>query len=252
MVELADTWDLKSHEQKCSSQFESGWSYKHLIKIIMNTFKKIMQFTAFILLLVTAGFTLWNTYKIKNDYKCEYEEYSYAYDCVREAELKYHEIKSVLCDEVQNYITSIAPSSNLRGYAVVEECLHYGIDICFVLAQGEMESHYATKGIGRKLNNVFNVGVYDNLTYSEISKNYKYDYPNQSIRPYLELLTESYLVNKTEEDLLHDFVNTQGNRYASDINYERKLKEKIEYIKLSTNINELQDKLANYAVKCNR
>lgn len=218
----------------------------------MNTFRKIMQFTAYILLLVTAGFTLWNTHKIKNNYRCKYEEYSYVYDCVREAELKYHEVKSVLCDEVQNYIISVAPSSNLRGYAVVEECLHYGIDICFVLAQGEMESHYATKGIGGKLNNVFNVGVYDNLTYSEISKNYKYDYPNQSIRPYLELLTKSYLVNKTEEDLLHDFVNIQGNRYASDVNYERKLKEKIGYIKLSTNIDELQDKLANYAIKCNR
>ena len=217
----------------------------------MKTFRKFMQFTAFILLLVTAGFTLWNTKTIKSNYKSKYEEYSYVYDCVREAELKYHEVKSVLCDEVQNYITSVAPSSNLRGYAIVEECVHYDVDICFVLAQAELESHFATKGIGGKLNNVFNVGVYDDHSYSEIAKKYKYDYPNQSIRPYLKLLTESYLVNKTEDELLYDFVNIQGNRYASDPNYERKLKEKIGYIKL-TYIDELQDKLANYAIKCNR
>ena len=218
----------------------------------MNTFRKFMQIIAFILLLVTAGFTLWNTNKIKSNYKYKYEEHSYAYDCLKEAELKYYEVKSTLCDEIQNYITSVAPSSNLRGYAVIEECIHYNIDICFVLAQGELESHFATKGIGGKFNNVFNVGIYDNLTHSEISKNYKYDYPNQSIRPYLELLTKFYLVNKTEEDLLNDFVNNQGNRYASDVNYEKKLKEKIGYIKLTTNIDELQDKLANYAIKCNR
>lgn len=217
----------------------------------MNTFRKIMQFTAHILLLVTAGFTLWNTKTIKNNHTSKYEEYSYVYDCIKEAELKYHEVKSLLCDEVQNYIVSVAPSSNLRGYAIVEECIHYDVDICFVLAQAELESHFATKGIGGKLNNVFNVGVYDDHSYSEIAKKYKYDYPNQSIRPYLKLLTESYLVNKTEDELLYDFVNIQGNRYASDPNYERKLKEKIGYIKL-TIIDELQDKLANYAIKCNR
>lgn len=180
------------------------------------------------------------------------KEYSYAYDCIKEAELKYWEIKSQLCDEVQKYITSVAPTSNLRGYAIVEECELYNIDIKFVLAQGELESHFATKGLGGKLNNVFNVGVFDNISYAEIPENYRYDNPNQSIRPYLELLANKYLVDKIETDLLIEYVNKDGSRYATDTNYESKLKERYTFISMHTKIDSLQSQLKNYAIKCNR
>lgn len=218
----------------------------------MKNIGKIMQYVTYLLLLITAGFTLWNTFKIKEYFKPVYKEYSYAYDCHKEAELQFYETKSLLSTEVQKYIDSIAPASNLRGYAVVEECFNYDVDIKFVLAQGEIESHFATKGIGGKLNNVFNVGVYDDFTIEDINKNYKYDYPNQSLRPYLNLLRNRYLVNKLEEDLLSNFVDINGNRYASDENYEEKLKERIIYIKMHTNIDKLQNQLINYAIKCNR
>ena len=46
----------------------------------------------------------------------------------------------------------------------VEECERYNIDIIFTLVQGEIESHFGTKGLGAKINNVFNVGVFDNKT----------------------------------------------------------------------------------------
>jgi hypothetical protein len=218
----------------------------------MKKIREIMQYITYLLLLVTAGFTLWNTIKIKEYFKPVYKEYSYAYDCHKEAELKFYETKSLLCTEVQKYIDSVAPSSNLRGYAIVEECFNYDVDIAFVLAQGEIESHYATKGIGGKLNNVFNVGVYDDFTLEDVSKTYKYEYPNQSIRPYLNLLKNRYLVNKLEEDLLDNFVDINGNRYASDVHYENKLREKIIYIRMHTNIDKLQGQLINYATKCNR
>lgn len=218
----------------------------------MKNIGKIMQYITYLLLLVTAGFTLWNTFKIKEYFKPAYKEYSYAYDCHKEAELQFYETKSLLSTEVQKYIDSIAPASNLRGYAVVEECFNYDVDIKFVLAQGEIESHFATKDIGGKLNNVFNVGVYDDFTIEDINKNYKYDYPNQSLRPYLNLLRNRYLVNKLEEDLLSNFVDINGNRYASDENYEEKLRERIIYIKMHTNIDKLQNQLINYAIKCNR
>lgn len=180
------------------------------------------------------------------------KEYTYAYDCIKEAELKYWEIKSQLCDEVQKYINSVAPTSNLRGYAVVEECELYNIDIKFVLAQGELESHFATKGLGGKLNNVFNIGVFDNISYAEIPENYKFDTPNQSIRPYLELLANKYLVDKLETDLLIEYVNKDGNRYATDSNYESKLKERYTFISMHTKIDSLQNQLKNHAIKCNR
>lgn len=205
-----------------------------------------------IILVLTTTLSIMNWFKINDHHKSVYKEYTYAYDCIKEAELKYFETKSLLCDEVQKYINSVAPSSNLRGYAIVEECEKYNIDIKFVLAQGELESHFATKGIGGKLNNVFNIGVFDGLTVNQIECNYKYDYPNQSIRPYLDLLKRNYLVNKTEEDLLTKFVDINGNRYALDTHYESKLKDKYVYIKMHTSIDSLQNQMHNYAIKCDR
>ena len=187
-----------------------------------------------------------------NKTKIRQPEYSFTYDCVKEAELKYYEAKSLLCDEVQKYILSVAPTSNVRGYAIVEECERFNVDIKFVLAQAELESHFATKGLGYKLNNVFNVGMYDDFDESEIADRYKYDYPNQSIRPYLELLTRKYLVNKLEEDLMDNYVDINGNRYASDIHYESKLREKRTFILMHTKIDSLQKQMHNYALKCNR
>lgn len=205
-----------------------------------------------IVLTATTILSVMNWFKFNNSNKSTYPEYSYAYDCIREAELKYWETKSNLCDEVQKYILSVAPTSNLRGYAVVEECEKFNIDIKFVLAQGEVESHFATKGIGGKLHNVFNVGVFDGLTAEEVKTTYKYDFPNQSIRPYLELLHRRYLVNKLEVDLMDKYVDIDGKRYATDPTYESKLKEVYTYIYMHTKIDSLQQQMINYAIKCDR
>lgn len=203
------------------------------------------------------GFCGWGI-KLDNDIKkLEYhhisdEGYSYALDCVREAELKYWESKSELVNEVQSYIDLIAPTSNLRGYAIVEECEKYQIDICFVLTQGEIESHFGTKGIGSKLNNVFNVGVFDGYTAEEINKKYRFDYPNESIQPYLQLLTDRYLVGKLESDLMNEYIDINGNRYASNPEYESMFSAKYKYICENTKIQEKYAIVKNYAVKCNR
>ena len=42
---------------------------------------------------------------------------------------KYWDYKYQLTSEVQNYINTIAPSSNLRAYALIDECEKYNIDI---------------------------------------------------------------------------------------------------------------------------
>lgn len=212
---------------------------------------KLFNIIISIVLTIIATISIMNWFSI-NKTKIRQPEYSFTYDCVKEAELKYYETKSLLCDEVQKYILSVAPTSNVRGYAIVEECERFNVDIKFVLAQGEIESHFATKGLGYKLNNIFNVGMYDDFNESEIADRYKYDYPNQSIRPYLELLTRKYLVNKLEADLMDKYVDTNGNRYASDVNYESKLKEKHTFILMHTKIDLLQKQMHNYALKCNR
>ena len=212
----------------------------------------ILMFSVLSISIGLSIFSIFNTENKFEQLKKHHSEktYSYALDCVKEAEYKYWQCKAELIDEVQNYISSVAPTSNLRGYALVEECEKYGIDICFALAQGEIESHFGTKGLGAKINNVWNVGVFDGKTLSEIHNIYKNQNPNESIRPYLELLSTNYLVNKLEADLLENFVDVNGKRYATYPKYEEALRSKYNYIIENTKINEKLAMTHSYAIKC--
>lgn len=189
---------------------------------------------------------------LKNHHAEKYDKYTYAYDCMKEAEITYWDYKCALVNEVQNYIEQVAPASNLRGYAIVEECEKYNVDICFVLAQGEIESHFGTKGIASKLNSVFNVGIYDDKTAETVDRKYRFDYVNESIEPYLKLLTTKYLINKTEEELLIKFVDINNKRYASNPNYEVMLSAKYKSISENTKIIEYCAQMRSWAIKCNR
>ena len=201
------------------------------------------------------GFGLINFFsieKLKGHHAEKYDKYTYAYDCIKEAEITYWDYKCALVNEVQTYINTISPSSNLRGYALVEECEKYSVDICFALSQAEIESHFGTKGVASKLNSVFNVGIYDGKTAEEIDNKYKFYYLNESIEPYLKLLNERYLVNKTEQDLMNEFVDINGNRYASNPNYENMISDKYKYITENTKIVEYHDMMKSWAIKCHR
>lgn len=138
---------------------------------------------------------------------------------------KYIRSKANLVDSINKYIITIAPTATLNGSEVLRGCEEYNIDICFALAQGQLESHFATKGVAAKTNSVWNVFSYDNLKADDIIKNGKgYKHPDYSIQPYMELLSEKYLIDgKTEMDLLDNFVNVNGDRYASNPNYEKQL-----------------------------
>ena len=206
----------------------------------------------FIILMAFGLVNFFSIEQLKNHHIEKYDKYTYAYDCIKEAEITYWDYKCALVNEVQNYITQVAPSSNLRGYAIVEECEKYNVDICFVLAQGEVESQFGTKGIASKLNCVFNVGIQDNKTVDQIEKQYRFDCPNESIEPYLKLLTNKYLVNKLEQDLMRKFVDINNKRYASDNEYEIKISSKYKHICENTKIHEYHDMMKSWAIKCNR
>lgn len=213
---------------------------------------KLLISLGFIILMAFGLVNFFSIEQLKNHHIEKYDKYTYAYDCIKEAEITYWDYKCALVNEVQNYITQVAPSSNLRGYAIVEECEKYDVDICFVLAQGEVESQFGTKGIASKLNCVFNVGIYDNKTVDQIEKQYRFDCPNESIEPYLKLLTNKYLVNKLEQDLMRKFVDINNKRYASDTEYEIKISSKYKYICDNTKIHEYHDMMKSWAIKCNR
>lgn len=139
-------------------------------------------------------------------------------------ELHYQGLKDQLVEAADTYIQLVGPGSCLNGIVLVEACEKYNIDLKFALAQGHIESHFGTKGIASKTNSVFNVMSFDGVSAEHIISSGKgYSHPDHSVDPYMKLLTEKYLVGKTEEDMFIKFENVQGQRYASNKNYEKQL-----------------------------
>ena len=139
---------------------------------------------------------------------------------------EYEIARNQLAIEVDNYISSVAPKANIDAFLMIDLCSEYGVDIRFVLAQGHIESHFATKGTASRTLSIFNVGAYDGHSASRQRRNgFGYSDPNDSIEPYLQLITNEYMVNgKTEIDLMQNYVNRLGMRYASNPRYEKMLR----------------------------
>lgn len=139
---------------------------------------------------------------------------------------EYKNARDQLAIEVDNYISSVAPKANIDPYLMIDLCSEYDVDIRFVLAQGQIESHFATKGTAARTLSVFNVGAYDGHSASRQRRNgFGFSDPNESIEPYLQLITTEYMVNgKTESDLMKNYVNGLGMRYASNPKYESMLR----------------------------
>lgn len=219
---------------------------KHLNSVVM-----VLMAVGIIFSIIMTSVAMTKVNDLEKHHVEDGKEYSYVIDCMRNAEINYHGYEMTYRDAVQNYIDSVAPSSNLQAYAVIEQCRKYNVDVVFVLVQAEIESHFGTKGIGAKLNNVFNVGVFDGLSSSEVNEKYKYEYPNNSIEPYLQLLTKRYLVEgRIEADLMDNYVDVNGNRYASNPNYEIMFKAKYDYIVKNTQIDEQEDLVNFWGVRC--
>lgn len=139
---------------------------------------------------------------------------------------EFNDARDALAIEVHEYISTIAPRAEIDPYILIDLCTEYNIDVAFVLAQGQIESHYATKGTASRTNSIFNVGAYDGHSAARQCRNgFGFENPNDSIEPYLILLTNDYLVNgKTINDLMTNYVNYLGMRYASNRKYESQLK----------------------------
>lgn len=203
---------------------------------VKNTLYKVSMFLSVLLLIISLVLLLTRE-----------EKYDTATEYMKELHVKYQGVKSDLVDATQNYIDSIAPNSNLRALILVEKCEEYKIPITFVLAQGELESKFGTTGLAYRTNSIWNVGAYDNYDIKNIK--IKYENPNDSVEPYLNLLNSNYLNGKTIEDLLDSFTDINGNRYATDKYYESKLKTIHNYILTNHSIDSLQARLNYYKIR---
>ena len=104
---------------------------------------------------------------------------------------------------------------------LVLACYKYGYDLPLLLAQLQIESHFGTTKRAQDTNSMFSVGAYD-----DGRDIVKYKDQDSSIVPYIKLIQKDYLLNnrKDVEDLLRNYVNYDGKRYASNRNYEKDLK----------------------------
>ena len=123
----------------------------------------------------------------------------------------YSQFLALTLDYVSQTSKASCTSKELIAKTICDIALENDIDICFILAQGTIETHLGTTGIGKSRHSIF--GVY---------RTYK-DY-DECINAYAKLLKKSYLTKgHTEKDLMQRYVTTGGARYAGDTLYEQRL-----------------------------
>ena len=217
---------------------------KILISTNVSAGKVSVFIFALILFAIMLGLIVFQMSKPKSDFWYQiYQE---------RTELKYWSSKDSLVTAIDNYIITTAPESTVDGLFLLNKCQEYNVDLVFVLAQATLESQFGTTGMAKKTNSVFNVGAYDGESSHTISSKYKYENPNLSIDPYLTLLNDSYLEGKSEEELLNNFVNKHGKRYASYKNYEKELQIIIKSIEETTDIAKAYSRFLKYQNLSNR
>ena len=147
-------------------------------------------------------------------------------------------LKNELIEAVSKYVKHQAPKSHqfIPTY-LVQAGLSNNIDICFIMAQTQIETCYGTLGAGRESARKSMFGV--------IKKNYPtYE---AAINHYCEVLKKHYLVKgKTEKHLMTKYITGKGGRYAENPRYEIELKTAYNYIKRTTNIYSLQEEYKKF------
>lgn len=146
-------------------------------------------------------------------------------------------IKDELIGEVNKYIKTKTNNHHqfIPAY-LVNAGLSYNIDICFMMAQTQIETCYGTLGAGREKSRRSLFGVAFQ----------KYNNYEEAIDKYCKLLHKSYLgQGKTEQHLLTKYVTLRGGRYAENPNYESDLRTAYNHIKKNTRIYNLQQEYKN-------
>lgn len=198
--------------------------------------RKIKTFMIAVMMTVMCGVCIANY----NDAKtCEisYEDTEY----INTNTMVLEGIRNEIIGQISHYIDSVAPNANVDGEILFNLCEQYGVDVRFAMAQAQVESHYATKGTAKKTKSMFNVGAYDGHSAKrQIRNGFGFENVNDSIEPYLRLITSEYLIdNKTTNDLLYNYVNHLGMRYATNPRYEKMLRSVYNRINNTTDLDVL-------------
>lgn len=132
---------------------------------------------------------------------------------------------------IQGFIDKYSDSkSPVTAQDVMDVSAKYGVPVEFILAQGRLESNFGTKGRGARTKNIYNVGnvtagdtmAKDSTEQKKFSRDMG-DWVN-GLESYADLMSRKYRPSDGDwNKLLEEFVNNDGNRYATDPNYEKTL-----------------------------
>ena len=181
-----------------------------------ENFRKVLKYVVLGLFfgLISFGVHTFSVYKEKQHFE---KNYRIKVD-EKNLELDYYGAKNILVDTLNSYIQEIAPSTVMDAVEFVDMCDKYNMDLFFVVAQAQVESTFATKGLGQKMNSAFNVKAYDGKGSKYMDKHH---HPDESIEPYMMLVKKYYMGDsKTEMDLMNNYVDLNNKRYASNPDYE--------------------------------
>ena len=145
---------------------------------------------------------------------------------------KQDSIQKLIVKEVETYLQKQSPKAHrfIPKY-LVEAGLNHNIDICFMMAQTQLETNFGTMGAGRETSrrSLFGVAIR------------RYGDYETAINDYCRILNKSYLgKGRNEKHLMTKYITHSGARYAENPRYEIELSRTYNDICKKTNIPNLQ------------
>jgi len=198
----------------------------------LKRFKRILLIFLFALVLGTGALVYTTSNFNTVNAKTVIEQVDSCQEVVIDSAAIRDSIEKEIISEVTEYLKKQSPSAHqfIPKY-LVRAGLNYNIDICFMMAQTQLETNFGTLGAGRELSrrSMFGVAIRRYSNYEE------------AINDYCKLLHKSYLgKGRTEKHLMTKYTTHSGARYASNPSYEAELSRTYKDIIRKTRVHSLQ------------